>query len=326
MILDPKIVCCPKCHKGLNFGKKATCSSCSSSYPVIDNVPLLITEEKSVFRFKQIEREWSEQKFHKDIFTNKLFRLINRITPTLYSERRHRQIAQRFLEEINKIRQRKINVLSIGNGTGGIVFDQLKQLKNVNFIETDVFVSANRQFVSDIHNLPVKSGCVDVVLVEGVLEHVIDPIKASSEIWRVLRPHGLLLCTIPFILGVHTETADYQRYTRLGLIRLFHQFRLVECESVEGTYTALAYQTSYTFMTIATSMFKGVAGEIALTIAKYFGNYLLFWLKYLDLVVRHNPISKDSALNHYYIGYKTNTTLNDTEINLLFNGRGVSPK
>lgn len=155
---------------------------------------------------------------------------------------------------------------------------------------------------------------------------MINPGKAVSEIRRALKDGGLLLCTLPFVLGVHTHTADYQRYSRLGLISLFRHFELIECEPIEGAFTALAYQLSYANIIIAMSIFKGKLGEIGFTVAKYFGNYFIFWLKYLDPLMRSNPISKDSAINYYYIGKKTKRSLTDKRINLLFDGKGVCPK
>jgi len=324
-ISGDKIICCPKCHHKLSGNEILNCKKCSSTYPYIDGVPILISENDSTLKVKEIKRQWNKLKNRQDILTNKIFRFINQITPTLYSIGRHKQIARKFVNEIKKIKG-KIIVLSIGNGTGGIVFEQLKKLDNVTLVETDIFISSGRQFVSDIHALPIASKSVDVILVEGVLEHVINPDRAVSEIRRALKDRGLLLCTLPFVLGVHTHTADYQRYSRLGLISLLRYFELIECEPVEGAFTALAYQLSYANIIVATSIFKGKLGEIAFTVAKYFGNYFIFWLKYLDPLMRGNPVSKDSAINYYYIGKKAKYALTDKRINLLFDGKGICPK
>jgi len=55
----------------------------------------------------------------------------------------------------------------------------------------------------------------------------------------VLAPGGLVLSTTPFVLGVHLPVADYTRFSRLGLIRLFRRFTPLECDVIEGAAVTL---------------------------------------------------------------------------------------
>lgn len=51
--------------------------------------------------------------------------------------------------------------------------------------------------VGDVTDLPFEDGSFDRVILSEVLEHVPDDKKALSEVYRVLRPGGILVITVP---------------------------------------------------------------------------------------------------------------------------------
>jgi SAM-dependent methyltransferase len=53
----------------------------------------------------------------------------------------------------------------------------------------------------DIHCLPYGDASFDIVLHSDTLEHVDNPVHASAECPRVLKPGGALCFTIPIIVG-----------------------------------------------------------------------------------------------------------------------------
>lgn len=57
----------------------------------------------------------------------------------------------------------------------------------------------------------------DSVLCNQVLEHVFNPGLFLSEIFRVLKPNGRLLLTVPFVWDEHEQPFDYARYSSFGL-------------------------------------------------------------------------------------------------------------
>ena len=77
--------------------------------------------------------------------------------------------------------------------------------------------------VSSALGLPFKDECFDTVVSTEVLEHVPDPLRALTEMHRVLRPDGFLILTAPMHWPRHEVPHDYFRHTYDGLIYLFRQ-------------------------------------------------------------------------------------------------------
>jgi SAM-dependent methyltransferase len=73
--------------------------------------------------------------------------------------------------------------------------------------------------------IPYELGSFDAVTLLDVLEHIEDDVRALGTIERLLRPGGLLLCTVPayrFLWSQHDDVNEHRRrYTRPELrIRL----------------------------------------------------------------------------------------------------------
>jgi SAM-dependent methyltransferase len=67
------------------------------------------------------------------------------------------------------------------------------------------------------NQLPFAGGSFDTVLSTQVWEHVEDPGVAAREAFRVLRPGGHLVVTVPFFYPTHEAPYDYGRFTSYGL-------------------------------------------------------------------------------------------------------------
>jgi len=79
----------------------------------------------------------------------------------------------------------------------------------------------------DLLALPFSDSTFDGIVLTEVLEHCTDPKAAVAEVFRVLKPGGLLLVTSPYIWpehGIEGEYRDYWRFTRHGWELLLEQF------------------------------------------------------------------------------------------------------
>jgi len=74
---------------------------------------------------------------------------------------------------------------------------------------------------ADVHAdgacLPIRSGSIDTVVCNQVIEHVCEPVALLAEISRVLTKDGILLLSAPQMSRLHGEPHDYYRFTKWGL-------------------------------------------------------------------------------------------------------------
>lgn len=87
----------------------------------------------------------------------------------------------------------------------------------------------------DLCALPFPEASFDGVVLTEVLEHCVNPMAAMAEVFRVLRPGGLLLVTSPFCWPTHQteDYKDYWRFARQGwelLLRSFADVSITACE------------------------------------------------------------------------------------------------
>lgn len=87
-------------------------------------------------------------------------------------------------------------------------------------VTVDRFVRSSVDVCSDLGSVGLRSDQFDLVVCTGALEHVHDPTAVVAEIWRLLKPGGLVHIEVPFIQGYHPDPDDYWRWTLSGL-RLF---------------------------------------------------------------------------------------------------------
>lgn len=57
----------------------------------------------------------------------------------------------------------------------------------------------------------------DYIALEQVLEHVEYPYRAARNVYRMLKPGGYFLVTLPFMIRIHTHPIDCSRWTPTGL-------------------------------------------------------------------------------------------------------------
>lgn len=102
--------------------------------------------------------------------------------------------------------------------------------------------STTEMHKGDLLALPFAEATFDGVLVTEVLEHCINPQAAVREVFRVLRPGGLLLVTSPCCWPAHgtPDYKDYWRFMRDGWLYLLRDFAPVTVTACEWTPEARA--------------------------------------------------------------------------------------
>jgi SAM-dependent methyltransferase len=99
----------------------------------------------------------------------------------------------------------------------------------------------NIDIYSPIHKIPVIDATFDAILCIAVLEHVENPEEVIPEFFRVLKPGGYVVASVPFLQPEHKVPTDFQRYTKDGLERLFSHwgFEIVSSRSLFTVYHTL---------------------------------------------------------------------------------------
>jgi SAM-dependent methyltransferase len=74
----------------------------------------------------------------------------------------------------------------------------------------------------DGKKLPFNDASFDAIVCFEVLEHVFNIEEVLAEIYRVLKPNGQLLISIPFAWDEHEIPYDFARYTSFGIAHILN--------------------------------------------------------------------------------------------------------
>jgi ubiquinone/menaquinone biosynthesis C-methylase UbiE len=94
-------------------------------------------------------------------------------------------------------------------------------------------------YVCDLAEIPVEGDRFDHVLLTQVLEHIPEPPLVLAELYRVLAPGGLILCSVPLFYEEHQKPYDYFRYTQFALRKLFEDAgfaKAADTDAVSGGF------------------------------------------------------------------------------------------
>ncbi len=94
--------------------------------------------------------------------------------------------------------------------------------------------------------LPFSLKTFDTVYCSQVLEHVQDDRRLWQEFFRVLKPGGVVILSVPHLAYLHNEPHDYRRLTRHGLRKLAEQagFEVVASVPAGGLLCFLSHPFS----------------------------------------------------------------------------------
>ena len=301
---------CPSCKGVLLPGiHELKCSSCGSFYPVVKGVPVLLNEEKSVFRTSEI---CMDQPKPRGPNWKKMGR---RWLPQLEKNFTGRNNVLRFKAKLLAINPSPV-VLNIGGKHAGSFSVIVAAGSGVDCIEAHMSFAPRTNLITDPHALPLADESVDAVIIDAVLEHVVDPQAVVDELFRVLKKDGLVYSDTPFMVQVHGGAFDFMRFSHLAHRRLFRRFSEVESGVSCGPGSALA-------VSVQSFLLSFVRSQRARVVVKGVSCLTLWWLKYFDYLLVNRPGSLDAALGTYFVGQKSTQSLSDRD--LIRQYRGITP-
>lgn len=159
-----------------------------------------------------------------------------------------------FLDKDLKESKKYMKGITLDVG-GGRKRGSFKAPSDVTWLVLDSSREFGPHILGDAQNIPVKSSAVDCVKCTELLEHVELPERVLDEISRILKPGGILILSIPFNVGIHSDPWDFQRFTDQKLTRMLDSnFRILTLKKQGLFFTVLAYMIKQSVLSSTRSM------------------------------------------------------------------------
>lgn len=108
------------------------------------------------------------------------------------------------------------------------------------------------------YNITENNDVFDSAICTAVLEHLEEPEQALRECYRVLKPGGIAIYSVPFIWHIHEEPRDFFRYSKYGLEYLFGKagFEILEIKALSGFWVTFGQLFVYNLYRFNTGFLK----------------------------------------------------------------------
>lgn len=205
---------CPKTKRRLVYyaDKQLQTDDGQHIYECLNGVPILLDKE-AIAKYLRNNSGSMRQEYEKLIRPN----LRTKISAFFYNlaliggDYRTRESRLAF-EQVVVNRSSDHLCLSIGGGP---------TRKHPNLTNLNIGLFQNVDVVGDAYQLPYSDNCVDSIYCEAVIEHLETPERAVAEMYRVLKPGGLLFSSTPFLQRFHAYPDHYQNLTLIGHERIY---------------------------------------------------------------------------------------------------------
>lgn len=143
--------------------------------------------------------------------------------------------------------------LDIGSGLSP--YRQFLEAKGYLVKSLDVDANTNADIIASVEDTKLASNSIGVVLCTQVLEHVSNPFAVACEIARIIKPGGMVICSVPHVWFFHPHPGDYFRFTNQGLSVIWEKagLEIVEISAQGGSMLC--------FIQVFCFMVYGVLGE-----------------------------------------------------------------
>jgi len=133
------------------------------------------------------------------------------------------------------------NVLDLGSKSqNSSYYEYIKIDDNCKITYTDLKPGSGVTVVDVQEKLPFDDNSFDMVLAFHLFEHVYNYSTSVAEIFRILKPGGKFIISMPFMYKYHADPDDYYRFTDSAIVKIWEEGGL-KCSAVEylgeGIYT-----------------------------------------------------------------------------------------
>lgn len=178
-----------------------------------------------------------------------LFHWLGKYSPTLYYLLQYHR-AIRKLGDQAKERNRLFHTLITESAKKKCLQIGVKEIRGakfgLNWVSVDRYDTRNFiDFHYDIHDLKFENDSFDVAVCNSILEHIAHPEVAIKELFRVLKPGGLIWVQLPFNFPYHEAPKDYWRVSPDGLKIWMKNFEEIRCGSFLFNRSSLVTSTFF---------------------------------------------------------------------------------
>jgi SAM-dependent methyltransferase len=149
--------------------------------------------------------------------------------------------------------------------------------------------------------LPFEDGKFSNIISTEVFEHIFNLPETLKELHRVIKEHGYMLVTCPFVIAEHEQPNHFANYTEYGIKHLLKQagFTITYYEKIGTSIQSqmqmfMSYLDSYVICKFKRIGLYDVVVPIVFTI-------LNLWTMFLNFIL---PKRYDAFLNHVIICQK----------------------
>ena len=299
---------CPNCKKKLKLIQvsqlKCINKSCLLSkkiFPIVKEKPILIPFDLEDCIFEDYYSEnFINFGSNKRDNSHKKMKIKNNFKDLIYGKNIKTIKNYKYITDSLK---KDSKILIIGGGTIGSGADNFFSIcknKSIKIDSIDVYFSQNITAIADAHYLPFEDQSYELVIIQAVLEHVINPNRVVEEIYRVLTNNGIVYAETPFMQCVHEGPYDFTRFSHSGHRWLFRKFKEISSGALQGAFSSSLFILSYAISGLIRSKAIGIVIRILFT----------RFCKFLDYINDYRS-NIDVACGTYFLGIKSNNFLNE---------------
>ena len=171
----------------------------------------------------------------------------------------------------------------------------------------DMFDGPGVDLVADAHDMHmVDDNSADCVVTVGTLHLVRYPQRVVAEIYRILKPTGIVYINVPFVFPFDPDPDDYYRFSCNGINILCEQFERLDSGFNRGPASTMHHMLVH-FLAILFCFNNRTLYGLNVDLFKW----LLFWIKYLDTFLAGYSMAQVIHTGSYFIGRKAEIEAKD---------------
>jgi SAM-dependent methyltransferase len=193
-------------------------------------------------------------------------------------------------------------VLDVGSGSarGRYAFVHgASEARRLRWIALDVECGEGVTVVADAHRLPFATDALDCIACVSTLEYLRDPRAAVAEMYRVLKPGGLLYLSAPFVFPHHPPPADLTRFSASGIRVLADRFDEIRTGYNRGPASTFCHILVH-FLAVALAFNCRPLYGVLVDAFKW----MFFWIKYLDRWIGRHDVAHVIHSGSFFFGRK----------------------